>query len=144
MVIGGEQGEQGNHEAGQSRGQPWPGSNPADRGRSASGACSEAPPSLTQIQVMARSAPEPGESIAKNSTCVRPGHGPSGSRVCGEALGLCAVSFKRGSATPQMVCQTAPKRTRTARHHPAPPAWWPAVQDRWLRLGGEVMQLKRC
>jgi hypothetical protein len=32
LVIGGEQGDQGDHEASQSRGKPWPGSNPGDQG----------------------------------------------------------------------------------------------------------------
>ena len=59
---------------------------------------------------------------------------PSGSGGGGEALGLCVVSFKRGSGTPHMVCQTAPRRTLAARQHPGPPA-------RWTRgAGGQVRQ----
>jgi hypothetical protein len=66
---------------------------------------------------------------------------PSGSRG-GEALGLCVVSFKRGSGTPHMVCQTAPRRTLAARQHPGPPARWPAVQDH--QRGGQGVPEGRC
>ena len=60
MVIGRKQGDQGDHEAGQSQGQPWPGSNPGDRGSSDAAAEPVLPPSLAQIQERARATPRPG------------------------------------------------------------------------------------
>ena len=63
VVIGGEQGDQGDHQASQSRGKPWPGCNPGDRGSRAGGTGLEGLPSLAQIQVMARSAPKPDRGV---------------------------------------------------------------------------------
>ena len=108
MVIGGEQGDQGNHEAGQSRGQPWPGSNPGDQGHGGVEA-----PSLAQIQEWDRSPPQPiAADRLKAST---PGEGAVPLR-CVLQKGLAHATFG--------VPNGAKKDTRSAR--------WPAVQYPWL------------
>jgi hypothetical protein len=89
---------------------------------------------LAQIQVMARSAPEPGGINRQDLNMRTPWSWPIWVTGARGGVGPLRCVLQRGSATPHMVCQMAPTRTLSARHHPAPPARWPAVQDPWLRL----------
>ena len=108
MVIGGEKGDQGDH-------------NSAD-GLDRALAIKAAGVYWRQVWRRSRS----GIDLRHNPSP------PTDSRLVhqypGEGGAPLRCVLQRGSATPHMVCQMAPKRTLSARHHPAPPARWPAVQ----------------
>ena len=93
-------------------------------------------PILAQIQEWDRSPPQPiAADRLKTSTPV-PGEGGAPlRRVLLKELGHTTYGVPNGSKKDTR-CKASPSTTGAVACGAAPPARWPAVQDRWLRLSG--------